>query len=361
MFHDKIDSQLCVTSYNSTGFGQDKVDYIKTLLLFSDVLCLQEHFLLGSFDRKHSNTIKIRRAFGEDFDMYIVPAFKSNESISRGRGKGGLCTMWSKGLTKYVSKVDSKNNRVQATKFQFPSFSLLILNTYFMCDPQNDFDDVELYQLLAEIKRLIETAACDHLSLQGDLNCDFSRQTPFVQIVRDFCIELDIQPIFLNPDNESHSKVAQVSHTFCHLVENEARTSLVDHFVMNKGLYEEIIEAGSIQSVENLSWHDPIYCKIRLSNLDLQLEATEFKHRLSWNTASNQNKSDFADYLDICLDHINIPDCLVNCKDLRCKNHTRELNDYCEDLLSATAIDESAVETIPWTMLSKKRGNLLPG
>ena len=63
MSNDKSDSQLCVTSYNSTGFGQDKIDFMKTLLLFSDVLSVQEHFLLSSDDRTHSNTDKIRRAF----------------------------------------------------------------------------------------------------------------------------------------------------------------------------------------------------------------------------------------------------------------------------------------------------------
>ena len=107
MDSEESDSQLCVTSYNSTGFGQDKIDFMKTLLLFSDIFCLQEHFLLSSSDRKHSNTSKIRRAFGDNYDMYLVPAVKTSENITRGRGKGGLCTMWRKGLTKYVSKVES--------------------------------------------------------------------------------------------------------------------------------------------------------------------------------------------------------------------------------------------------------------
>ena len=59
------DSQICVTSYNSTGFSQSKIDFIQTLLLFTDIFCLQEHFLLTSKDRKHSNTDKIRKAFGQ--------------------------------------------------------------------------------------------------------------------------------------------------------------------------------------------------------------------------------------------------------------------------------------------------------
>ena len=90
MDSEHTDSQLCVTSYNSTGFGQDKIDYMKTLLLFSDIFCLQEHFILSSSDKKHCNTNKIRQAFGDQYDMYIVPAVKNNENITRGRGKGGF-------------------------------------------------------------------------------------------------------------------------------------------------------------------------------------------------------------------------------------------------------------------------------
>ena len=130
--------------------------------------------------------------------------------------------MWKKELTKYVSKLETNHHRIQATKFQFPSASLLLINTYFMCDPQTDFDDNKLFEILAEIRRIIEVAACENISLVGDLNCDFSRQTPFVQIIREFCSELDIQPIFSNPHDSGSRKVAQISHTFCQLVKNEA-------------------------------------------------------------------------------------------------------------------------------------------
>ena len=76
------DSQICVTSYNSTGFSQNKIDCMKTLMLFSDIFCLQEHFLMTSKDKKQSNTNKIRNAFGQECDMFITPAFKANSEVS---------------------------------------------------------------------------------------------------------------------------------------------------------------------------------------------------------------------------------------------------------------------------------------
>ena len=308
-----IDSKLCVTSYNSTGFGQDKIDFIKTLLLFSDILCLQEHFILSSSDKKYSNTDKIRRAFGDKYDMYITPAVKTNEQVTRGRGKGGLCTLWKKGLTKYVSKIECTNFRIQATKFKFKSSNFLIINCYFMCDTGSNFDENELLLLLAEIKRVVETADCQNVCMLGDLNCDFSRQTPFVKIVKDFCDRLNIQPIWSHPKNDSQGVIEPLSHTYCQLVENEARHSCVDHFVVNPRLYSAIAEAGSVQSVDNFSGHDPVYCKIRFEDLNLDLEKFESKSVPSWGKASTQEQDNYKHELENRLADIILPACVETC------------------------------------------------
>ena len=79
--------------------GINKQNFISLLSLFSDILCIQEHFLLNSGDRKLSNTNKLKKYFGETHDMYIVLAFKEDTVVKPGRGKGGLATMWKKGLT----------------------------------------------------------------------------------------------------------------------------------------------------------------------------------------------------------------------------------------------------------------------
>ena len=94
-------STLCLTSYNSGGMGMDKQNFISLLSLFSVILWIQEHFLLDSGDRKHSNTNKLKKYFGETHDMYIVPAFKEDIVVKPGWGKWSLATMWRKGLTKY--------------------------------------------------------------------------------------------------------------------------------------------------------------------------------------------------------------------------------------------------------------------
>ena len=104
--------------------------------------------------------------------MFIVPAAKDNNQVSKGRAKGGLVTLWKKTLTKYVSRVKSDNFRIQATKFSFPSGSVLVINAYFPCDPRSEnFDETEIVNLLAELKLLIDQSQCHHVLLSADLNC----------------------------------------------------------------------------------------------------------------------------------------------------------------------------------------------
>ncbi len=55
---------VCVTSYNSGGLALDRQNFIKTLNIFSDILCIQEHFLLDAGGKKHSNTYKLKTLFG---------------------------------------------------------------------------------------------------------------------------------------------------------------------------------------------------------------------------------------------------------------------------------------------------------
>ena len=126
---------------------------METLLLFTDILCV--HFLLDAKDRKYSNTDKLRKKFN-NCDMFIVPACKNSNQLSKGRRKGGLATIWSKKIIKYVSKIKSENYRLQATKFNFPSGPVVIINTYFPCDPRTlNFNDTELMGLRKDIQSIV--------------------------------------------------------------------------------------------------------------------------------------------------------------------------------------------------------------
>ena len=143
-------------------------------------MCLQEHFLLDNKDRMFNNTDKLRQAFDNVCDMFIVPAVKDKTQISRGRAKGGLAILWKKHLTKYVTKVPTCNPRIQAVLFTVSSSPILLINTYFPCDPRMDCIDIdELINSLSDIENIIRNTGPINILLAGDLNCQFDRRTMF--------------------------------------------------------------------------------------------------------------------------------------------------------------------------------------
>ena len=231
-------SVINITSYNSTGFGLAAQNYIETLLLFSDVLCVQEHFLLDSRDRKHSNTNKLKTMFGDKHDMMIIRAHKDTNSVTPGHGKGGLVIMWKKFLTKYVTQVNSSTFRIQAIKFNVPGNTFLLLNSYFPCDPRNEnIDNTELMELLGELRSVILSAQCNQVILTGDLNCHFARQNSFTNTISDCLESLNLIPIWENTDNDPDHLICPVDYTYLNLANNVISASTLDHFCMSEKFY----------------------------------------------------------------------------------------------------------------------------
>ena len=339
-----MQNKICISSFNSTGFGLAAQQYIDTLLLFSDVVCIQEHFLLDSKDKKHSNTNKIRKKFSTN-DMYIVPAFKDNNQISKGRGKGGLATIWNRKMTKYVSKIKCENFRLQATRFDFPKADLLIINTYFPCDPRADnFNDAELLKLLADIQTIIQQSDPSNIWISGDLNCHFSRNTRFTRLVYDYFEELGLKLVWECSDE--FTRISKPSYTYMCNTNRVPSYSTIDHFACNSRLLPLIAEAGALQSGENPSNHSAIYAKLDIGDIDTSEEKVNVPKHVDWSAATEEAKAEYEVRLTEQLDHLAVPAC-VQCTDVHCSSHEHALDmeQYTMDILEA--IETVSEDTLP--------------
>ena len=320
-------------------------------------MCIQEHFLLDSKDKNYSNTNKLRKAFGNKYDMFIAPAQKSNTQVSRGRGKGGLATLWEKSLTKYVSKVSTQTFRLQGTKFSFPSGSFLLLNTYFPCDPRvNNFDETELLTLLGEIRQILLTENCTYNLVIGDLNCHFNRQNTFTQLVQSFIQDLNLKIFWENPGEESN--IHRVDFTHSQTQNNQTSYSTIDHIVGNDILLNSVLEAGVIHDADNPSNHAPIYTKVQLSGIDPSIETESRQKRINWGTATVQAKDKYNETLADKLQGLPVP-AAIHCRDVQCNAHAVELEDYTMAIMEA--VEAAAVECLPLVGGGKEKAFITPG
>ena len=332
---------ICITSYNSTGFGLGAQNFICDLLLFSNILCIQEHFLQDCGDRKHSNTNKIRRVLGDGYDLYINPAFKEGNQVNKGRAKGGLATIWHKSLTKYASKVKCDNFRVQATKFSFPGGKLLVLNTYFPCDPRRqDFDDNELLKTFADITNIIKSNDCDNVLVLGDLNCDLARSTSFVDSVKMFFDDLSFKFFWENPSD----KIQAVNYTYAQSVNNVISYSKIDHFVSNQRVINAVTEAGVVHQASNTSNHSPIFAKIKVGELNTSLENATSNKRTKWDSASEEAKEKYRATVANNLKLLETPTC-ITCLNPHCTQHSEDLEKYAMDVLET--VETCAKDSLP--------------
>ena len=277
--------------------------------------------------------------------MYIVPAFKDNLQVKKGRGKGGLATLWDKSLTKDVHRVSCLNYRLQATRFDFPFGRLLLLNTYFPCDPQSvNFDETELLSLLADMKRILQQESCELNLIMGDMNCHFDRNNAHTRIVEYFFDELNLKIFWENPDERPDHLVSKIDFTHCQIKD------IIDHFVANNLLYDKVVEANVVHSAENNSNHSAIYTKLKFDRLDHSIEVNINPRKISWAKASEEAKENYRITLDNYLSNIQIPEC-ISCLDLQCQIHNVEIENYTLNLMEA--IETAAKDCLPLSGGSK--------
>ena len=323
---------------------------------------MQEHFLLDSLDKRNSNTGKIKKLFGDTCDMFIVPDQKDNNSVTYGRGSGGLVIMWKKYLTKYVTKVSSSTYRVQAMKFDIPGNEFLLINSYFPCDPRNDNDhNTELLEVLGDIRSIILTTQYNRVLMVGDLNCHFARQNRFTNTIYDCLDSLSLIPIWENIDNDPDHLIHSVDYTYLNLANGVISTSILDHFCVSQSIFNAIKEAGVTHSSENLSNHSAVFMKIGLCNIDNQVETVLNEKRVSWAKASDDAKEIFKELLTNKLDSISLPDSAL-CRSLQCRDHENEIEEYTLDILHA--IESAGQESLPSNSQIRKiksKSNKVPG
>lgn len=333
---------LKIISYNSTGFNVAKANFINFLSesMKIDIFVLQEHMHL------RQNVFKIQKEFS-NFESFIIPAYKSNNCISSGRPCAGLGIFWKKSLNSLVKMFKHPNSqRVQALEI---CDNHLLINTYFPNDPQvRNYNDYELLKCIEEVKWFINSKPGYKIIIAGDLNLDLSRNTRFVNTVRDFFIDYNLISVW---------SAFNIDFTFCnHQVRNGNNiltTSCIDHFIVQSHFLTGVSHAQVIHSGDNLSNHNPIYLQINIDSGvgDVNVNCdNSIVHvpRPMWGKASADQINNYRGDLKNKLNNIRVSEGML-CNDPTCcdSSHHNDVDNYCKFVVNS--LDSAVHSNIPFS------------
>ena len=213
--------------------------YVGHLLQSSDIVCLQEHWLL-SYEKKllsdyFPNTPHLVKSI--DDDMPMMPKFRK-------RGTAGVATLWTEELDPHMQPIPGGSDRVIATRVNTIPDPILLVNTYMPTEGAADSDYAEV---LAEIETLIWSNKDCKPVWVGDINGDISRmRTKNDHMLLQFLLENELEVPSLMPEVP----------TFHHF--NGHSASRIDLFIQSR--HNKVIEKLSvdIRNPINTGPHDAV-------------------------------------------------------------------------------------------------------
>ena len=342
-----VKKDLCIFSYNSRGFSEDKQEICRQLMTETEryfpILCNQENFLLKG------NSYKVKQCLPGTKIVFK----KAEKEMLEGRPRNGMFIAIPTGIAQHVVEIPTNHWRVQAVIISAPQHKILLVNSYFPTDPKvNDFDTGDLFSTLEAITRLIDETEHDSIFWGGDINADFSRGTFFTNTIDDYLNEAHL---------ERSWKKYQVDFTHCFELENRSYTSVIDHFFWSVNINESVRQAEVLHLPSNTSDHSPIYCIINIGTLQEKSRIKSSpKLRPSWRRATDEEKVNYKNILEIRLENMG-NSCAEMCKDVHCKRHchTRDIDKFLEDILES--IESSAASCLPKPKKKKQSKPVIRG
>ena len=351
---DYVSDFLPVISYNTSGWNENIVFFLNAILSDLNILIfvIQEHWLL------ESNLYKLDKVFN-DFDVFALPASKSNSRISKGRPSGGIAIFVKNSLSETSKRLICPNSkRVQGLQFCLENKSFVIINCYFPVDKRTaNMDLTEIIKILQDIQYLIDLCDEDSVFLiAGDLNCAFDRDTIFVHMIRNFLADKNLEILW-------NKFACDYTYSFSKFVNGLQRTyfSTIDHFCISAHFIDNCVEARPLHTPDNLSNHAPIFLNLKFARAvepraNFQNNSNiAVSNKPDWSRASDEDLHFFRLYLSGLLENLEVPQTILNCEDLNCSNPRHKMDIDLYSLKIMSAIDTAVAETIPFRKINNKR------
>ena len=269
---DEREDTLNVASYNSKGFSDNRVEIIKELLAYNNIVFIQEHWQFE--EQLHKLNIDNRHM------AIAVSGMDSSSHIQLGRPYGGVAIIWDKNINKYIQSIDTESKRVAAVLFTNATDKLLFITVYMPCD--TGVCDVnraaeDFYDVLTEISRIVHVYGEYEVVIGGDFNTAYIRNNAHSTLLRNFCEDESLV-------NANMHKNADIDYTYCNYA--SGTTSVIDHFLLTEQAYDSIINVHVVHSGTNLSDHDPLILQIRAPHQTIKTSDECRSRKVNWRKAT---------------------------------------------------------------------------
>ena len=345
--------QFCIVSWNSRGSSESKLQFMKKLVSpevvgkNTPILCNQDNFILKA------NLYKLYQAI-PGFQFFVNPAIKNVQD--RGRPSNGMFICVPDSIKSSVKDISPGHWRVQAVIITSEQSRTLLINSYFPYDKKDQIDNEgqnDLIETIGVINNIIKSVECDTVLWTGDINADYTRDTPHCNIVRERVEDMCLARAWDR---------FEVDLTCTYEREGVTHTSTLDQFYFSERILPKVLDAGVIHHVDNLSDHEPIYCVLEsLTIVQSSAQHSTSRSRPSWRTAGQEEKDLYKYTLEAELGAIMIPTQISECKDTHCKaeEHLEALDWFAAEMMEA--IQRAGERTLPFPKAGKVGKKVIPG
>ena len=136
--------------------------------------------------------------------------------------------------------------------------------------------------------------------------------------------------------------------------------STIDHFVISIELADSINKHSILDELENRSDHLPLCIEITLpvslNNID---DIRYFIPKRKWHAVNSDTLSNYRLALDNMLNSCDIPEGILSCQNLSCKEHNSFIDTLHEHIVSSFI--NAAQETVPFTQPYSNPSRAHPG
>ena len=300
-------NSLKLITYNSTGLGQDKRNFISKLLDNADVAFLQEHWL-NKDNLDELNTLHKDFVSTPDISCSGMP---SGILRKRGRPYGGAGILYRSSISQHIKHIPTDLKNTNAIMLN----NILMVNTYMPADNHSQSHvSNEFESRIQGIEAIIAGNPHGSLVIGGDINVDLARDNEHTRRLMGFAQQNKL--FFV----ETH-RYADYQYTFRKIENGTECTSTVDHFIVTEDIFDAITGIKSDRDdVDNPPGHIPVHIEFTGDDINrketIHLATEDMPPRIAWHRVKDEHVSIYKTIINNKLRSRPIPPALF------CKKYT---------------------------------------